>query len=446
MKERLSAKISRREFLRDVGIISSIIALLGLGIYRRKDIRQIIKNHLRKYPELYELAALLEERGLKIIGMPARVDLYPYSDAGQSESNISLSSDVGNVKNVQDAVDFFQQHPHIPLEETIFTDFSTGIQFLSLRLPATLSNNHHIMAVLGTEVTTPAGESLPNHAVALRVIVPDNLRAIIAPVVPIPGQTMENPLVNRYAPSDYANLNLPRFLISQTVISPGHEGSDRQIIPNAERIIIGQNDIRGVSFQSGDIAQGTVYLWADGEKWGLAEWPNPILQQPNTGCARMTWNINPYDNLSGRRIFRPYTDSFLGEQAAQLHGYLNHLVVQVPYEMIGPTAIFRLDQQTEEKDIVFVPPFLPLVAPHIMEDIVLGTPVGRNSEKSSEDDLIIVMPDAKYNTMYGFHPAMLIQTDGRIQGFFNTGDQSLPNQITDYLSRNNSLAFYLGKD
>jgi len=444
MKETSSAKISRREFLRYASITSLFFVLLGLGFYHRKDIRQLIKDFLRRYPKLYEKLALLEEEGLRAIGMPVRVNLYPYCEAGQSESNISLSSDIENVRNVQDAVDFFQRHPHISLEKSFFTDSSTGIQFLSLRLPAILSDNHHIMAVLGIGTATPAGESLPNHAVALRVVVPDNLRAIIAPAVPIPGRTLENPLVNQYAPGDYTNLNLPRFLISQTIISPGHEGSDRQIIPDAERMIILKNDIHGASFQSGDIAQGTVYLWADGKKWGLAEWPNPILQQPNTGCARMIWNINPYDSRSEQRTFRPDPGTFCEEQAAQLHGYLNHLVTQVPYEMIGPTAIFRWDQQTEEKDIVFVPPFLPLVAPYIMKDILLETPVGRNLEKSLEDDLVIAMPDAKYNTMYGFHPAMLTQTDGRIQGSFNTDSQS-SNQITDYLSRNNSIAFYLGK-
>lgn len=74
----------------------------------------------------------------------------------------------------------------------------------------------------------------------------------------------------------------------------------------------------------------------------------------------------------------------------------------------------------------------------------MATPVGNNSHISAGDDLILAISDAKYNTMYGFHPGILVQANGYGQVAFDTSKNSGDTSKTDFSQMNNSIALYLG--
>jgi hypothetical protein len=436
-------KISRRQFIK---LIPAVVgAVLAYAYHRRSDIRQAAKDILKNYPDVYRFAATAEEHGLNLLDMPVWVNLEAEYKQDETGSITFDQSEIGDISNSQDAVDFLCKHKHIPLEQSAVTDRITGLDFLYVKFPDIISDNPNIRNVIGIDMPTPFGERMStNHSVALRITLPQNIHATIAPGVPIPNRSVQNEMVDKYQKADYQKLGLPRYLLSQTVISLGHDGTDNQIVPNAERMLLGNLDEFGTDFKEGNITDGTIYLWANGADWGIAEWPDPVLRKKDTGCARLIWNNNPRIPSSADRIFSPFIKDYFSEQYAQLHGYLNHMVVNADYEAVGPTAVFRQDKKTGAKDIVFISPFLPIVAPHIMEELLYGLPVGKSGSKSDKNNLLIAMPDAKYNTMFGYHPGIFTQTSMNL-GFYDTNSVEGGN-TTDFTSLNNSLVFYLGKD
>ena len=441
-------RMSRRQFIKRSGAV--LPPLFLAAYFFRFELRQLIKDFLKNYPDLYKLAAQLEEFGLQNLGMPVRVkNRYPYIENTSSTATMPPTNAIEGAHNAQDAVDLFQAFPRVPLNETAYHDISSDLDFQTFHLPETLARNEFITMVLGCGMTTPFGEQIPADAVAMRINVPKVCRAVIAPAVPVPQHNSPNTATLRYASGDYRLLNLPRYLYSQTVLSTGHLGQDLQVIPNAERMVIDGIDFQGAEFQKRNIEPGTVYLTTDGTNWELVEWPNEDLTKKDSSCARMIWNLNPFEPNVGRRVFRPYTEAYFGEQAAQQHGFINHMIVHAQYEQIGPTPIYRTDEKTHESDIIFIAPFLPLVAPDMLKDIVLKTPVGTKTSASQTDNLLVVMPDAKYSTAYGFQPAMLNQPNGVNFKMHDTKrklELYLFERTSEFGQMNNSLAFYIGKD
>jgi len=430
--------LTRRQFLK-FAVPAAVGGSLYAGYRYRHWLRETGKQVLSHFPELYRFAALLEEYSLGLLGMPVRVNLYQEVEATTSLSRPS-ESEIQLVANAQEAVDFFHRNPLLEVSQEGGFDRESGIHFTNFQLDRGITDNRYLRMVLGVDILTARGECLPSSSLALKTVFPEETRTVIAPPVLIPGQALENEATRNYQRGDYQALGLPERLISQTVISLGHLGNDLQPVPESERMIIQDNDLRGRRFEEGGVALGAVFLWADGSNWGLAEWPNPKLNRPNTSCASLIWNLNP--RSGGQRRFSPFTNSFFSEQGAQLHGYVNHQVVGANYEEIGPTPVFRFDQLSEEKDIIFIPPFLPLVSPLMFQKIALEAPVGRNRSRTDPDSLLIALPDAKYGTMCGYHPAIFEQPDGQTRRLYEVPNINGPS--TDFLQRNNGLALYLG--
>lgn len=436
-------EISRREALAVIAGAAAGTVIGEIAAGRKKyEIRQRVKEFLAKYPHLYQEAAKLEEYWLGLADMSVRVKLHQYSEPRANITREPNRADIGQIKNAQDAVDFFDHFPHIATEAVSSQDQEAGINFLTFYLPEMITKNKFARAVMGIDITTALGESLPQGALAMKVIFPSDIQAMVAPAVPIPNLAILNEANSKHSAGNYHDLGLPQQLLSQTIISLGCYGSERQVIWPTGRMTIQGKDIQGKEFRRGAIADGAVFLFTDeAGKWGLTEWPDEHLKQPGVSCANLIWNFNPGG------IFRPYTECFFGEQTAQQHGFINHCVTGAEYEQIGPTAIFRTDRQTGESDIVFIAPFLPLTAPDIFRRLVTETPVGNSSEITDPENLIIAAPDAKYNTMYGFHPAVLAQANGRKKGAFDTFNPDAGNlPVSDPFAINNSTAFYIGKD
>ncbi|MBM3283228.1 hypothetical protein FJY90_03150 [Candidatus Gottesmanbacteria bacterium] len=437
-------RLTRRKFLAFLGLalVSGITAYL-----ERYKLRQWLKEILKEYfPALYQEAAKWEEYGLKFLGMPVRVNLYEYQDR-EVALLFPAGDEMRDIRNVQEAVDFFQKYPRVPLGKKVFVDPQSLVRFQTFNLPQQLTDNKSIRIVLGLGITTLMGESLPGFSLAMKVDFPSNIRSTVAPAVPIPNFTC-NEATRRYRTGDYRALNLPRYLLSQTVLSTGHDGNDLQVVPNAERMVILGVDIQGQDFNKGGIADGTVYLWANQKGWGLADWPDDILRRADTSCVRMFWNLNPYQQSQNGREFLPYALDFLGEQATQQHGFINHFITGADYQPIGPTAVFRTDRQTGQSDIIYIAPFLPLVAPHILKEILIETPVGVSEQISHHNDLLIAMADAKYNTMWGYGPGIFSIPDRDSPKVYDTQNILSGNEdtVSDFFSMNNSLALYMGYD
>lgn len=436
-------QIGRRGcILGTAGALMSIFTAFSL----RFELRQKIKEALAPYPDALQAAVMLEEFGPQILNMTVKVRLYPINETGMRVKHPERTPLFDEVTDFQEAVDYLYYTGHVTYDVHQFIDPGTGIFSEDFRLTPDLAANSPICAVLGVNMETPAGESLPEGTIAKRVVFPKSAKAILAPAVSVPNHVHSHETdfcLRKYTDADYQALGLPGGLLSQTVLSLGHEGLERQVVPHAERMIIDGQDYTGKEFASGEIAEGTVYLWADGEDWGLASWPDNRLHTPNTGCARMIWDLNPHVGVE--RKFRPYESGFYSEQSAQQEGYLNSLTVHVPYDKIGPTAVFRYDRERKEGDMVFMAPFLPLVSPETMEKILTGTSVGSHSELPSGNNLLIAMGDAHYGTMCGFNPAILEQPDGVTGGIFDTSrGESGQGPVTDFSNVNNSLALYIG--